>query len=47
MTDNTKNLSIELNWFLGNGQFELGKYTTDHQIVINEIKKYINYNFLI
>ena len=31
-----KNLSIELNWALGNGELNYGKYTTDHKIKIND-----------
>ena len=31
-----KNLSIELNWVLGNGELSYGKYNTDHQIKIND-----------
>jgi len=30
-----KNLSIELNWALGNGELSYGKYNTDHKIKIN------------
>ena len=31
-----KNLSIELNWALGNGELNYGKYSTDHKIKIND-----------
>ena len=31
-----KNLSIELNWALGNGELNYGKYNTDHKIKIND-----------
>ncbi len=31
-----KNLSIELNWDLANGELIYGKYNTDHKIKINE-----------
>ena len=31
-----KNLSIELNWALGNGVLNFGKYKTDHKIKIND-----------
>ena len=31
-----KNLSIELNWTIGKGEFIYGKYNTDHNIKINE-----------
>ena len=31
-----KNLSIELNWTLGNGELSYGKYSTDHKIKIND-----------
>ena len=31
-----KNLSIELNWTLGNGELNYGKYNTDHKIKIND-----------
>ncbi len=31
-----KNLSIELNWVLGNGELSYGKYNTDHKIKIND-----------
>ena len=31
-----KNLSIELNWALGNGDLNYGKYSTDHKIKIND-----------
>ena len=30
------NLSIELNWGLGNGELSYGKYSTDHKIKIND-----------
>ena len=30
-----KNLSIELNWALENGELSYGKYNTDHKIKIN------------
>tara|TARA_Y100000590_G_scaffold366101_1_gene425287 strand:+ start:345 stop:794 length:450 start_codon:yes stop_codon:yes gene_type:complete len=30
------NLSIELNWVLGNGDLSQGKYNTDHKIKIND-----------
>ena len=33
------NLSIELNWTLGDGELSFGKYSTDHKIKVNnEIK---------
>ena len=31
-----KNLSIELNWVLGKGELNFGKYNTDHKIKIND-----------
>ena len=31
-----KNLTIELNWTLGNGVLSYGKYNTDHKIRIND-----------
>ena len=31
-----QNLSIELNWALGNGELNYGKYSTDHKIKIND-----------
>ena len=31
-----KNLSIELNWDIGNGELSYGKYNTDHKIKIND-----------
>ena len=31
-----KNLSIELNWVLGNEELIYGKYSTDHKIKIND-----------
>ena len=31
-----KNLSIELNWSLGNGKLSYGQYNTDHKIKIND-----------
>ena len=31
-----KNLSIELNWALGKGELNYGKYSTDHKIKIND-----------
>ena len=31
-----KNLSIELNWALGNRELNYGKYNTDHKIKIND-----------
>ena len=31
-----KNLSIELNWTLGNGDLSYGQYNTDHKIKIND-----------
>ena len=31
-----KNLSIELNWALRNGELNFGKYSTDHKIKIND-----------
>ena len=31
-----KNLSIELNWTLGNGELSYGQYNTDHKIKIND-----------
>ena len=34
------NLSIELNWFLEDGELSYGKYSTDHKIKING-KKFI------
>ena len=30
------NLSIELNWVLGNGELSFGKYSTDHKIKVND-----------
>ena len=35
-----KNLSIELNWTLGNGELNYGKYNTDHKIKIPGITLY-------
>ena len=29
------NLSIELNWILGDGELSFGKYSTDHKIKVN------------
>ena len=31
-----ENLSIELNWALGKGELNYGKYSTDHKIKIND-----------
>ena len=31
-----KNLPIELNWTLGNGELSYGQYNTDHKIKIND-----------
>ena len=31
-----ENLSIELNWVLGNGELNYDKYSTDHKIKIND-----------
>ena len=31
-----KNLTIELNWTLGNGELSYGQYNTDHKIKIND-----------
>ena len=31
-----QNLSIELNWTLGNGELSYGQYNTDHKIKIND-----------
>ena len=30
------NLSIELNWILGDGELSFGKYSTDHKIKVND-----------
>ena len=39
-----ENLSIELNWVLGNGELNYDKYSTDHKIKINDEIKILKEN---